>query len=147
MFQGDAAKNNGSMYFDDLNLVQTAGQPQGNWNIVWSDEFTGSSIISSNWGFDIGNNSGWGNNELEYYTSLSQNAYVSNGMLNLVALNQAYDGYNYTSARINSAATSPPIRPSCLPCESSHRPGPLAGLGCIPRVPSMAAGRPPVKLT
>ena len=40
-FQGDAANSGGSVYFDDLNLAQTAGQIQGNWNIVWSDEFNG----------------------------------------------------------------------------------------------------------
>ena len=41
-FQGDAANSGGSVYFDDLNLAQTAGSIQGNWNlIVWSDEFNG----------------------------------------------------------------------------------------------------------
>lgn len=102
-FQGDAAYSAGSMYFDDLNLTQTGGAPQGNWNIVWSDEFNGTSINSSNWMYDIGNGSGgWGNNEAEYYTSLAQNAYVSNGLLNIVALHQSYDGYNYTSARMKT---------------------------------------------
>jgi beta-glucanase (GH16 family) len=102
-FQGDAAYSGGSVYFDDLTLTQTAGAPQGNWNIVWSDEFNGSSISPTNWTFDIGNGSGgWGNNEAEYYTSLPQNAYVSNGLLNIVGLNQSYDGYNYTSARLKS---------------------------------------------
>ena len=102
-FQGDAAYSAGSMYFDDLNLTQTGGGAQGNWNIVWSDEFNGSSIAASNWTYDIGNGSGgWGNNEQEYYTSLPQNAYVSNGLLNIVALHQSYDGFNYTSARMKS---------------------------------------------
>jgi beta-glucanase (GH16 family) len=102
-FQGDAAYSGGSVYFDDLTLTQTGGGPQGNWNIVWSDEFNGSSINASNWTFDIGNGSGgWGNNEQEYYTSRPQNAYVSNGLLHIVGLNQPYDGYNYTSARMKS---------------------------------------------
>jgi beta-glucanase (GH16 family) len=103
VFQGDANNSAGSMYFDDNTLTQTSGAQQGNWNIVWSDEFNGTSIAATNWTFDIGNGSdGWGNNELEYYTSLPQNAYVSNGLLNIVALNQSYDGYNYTSARMLS---------------------------------------------
>jgi beta-glucanase (GH16 family) len=104
-FQGDALYSAGSVYFDDLTLTQTSGGPQGNWNIVWSDEFNGSSIATTNWTFDIGNNDGWGNNEAEYYTSLPRNVYVSNGFLNIVALNQSnYDGSgcNYTSARIKS---------------------------------------------
>jgi beta-glucanase (GH16 family) len=36
------------------------------YSLVWADEFDGNSLNSNNWGFDIGN-SGWGNNELEYY--------------------------------------------------------------------------------
>jgi beta-glucanase (GH16 family) len=74
------------------------------WNIVWSDEFNGSAINSANWQFEIGNNSGWGNNELEYYTSRPQNAYVTNGLLHLVAQKESYLGFNYTSARIKSQA-------------------------------------------
>jgi beta-glucanase (GH16 family) len=75
----------------------------GNWNIVWSDEFSGSTINAGTWTNDIGNGSGgWGNNELEYYTSLPQNAYVSNGLLHIVALHESYDGFNYTSARMKT---------------------------------------------
>jgi beta-glucanase (GH16 family) len=102
-FQGDASNSPGSVYFDDLTLARTAGGPQGNWNIIWSDEFNGSAISPSNWTFDIGNGSGgWGNNEQEYYTSLPQNAYVSNGLLHIVGLNQSYNGCNYTSARMKT---------------------------------------------
>jgi beta-glucanase (GH16 family) len=101
-FQGDAAGSVGSVYLDDLNLTQTAGGPQGNWNIVWSDEFNGTSIDTNIWTFDLGNNNGWGNGELEYYTSSDQNAYVSNGFLHIVALQQSIDGYNYTSARMKT---------------------------------------------
>ena len=45
---------------------------------------------------------GWGNDELEYYTSNPQNAYVSNGLLHIVALQQSMGGLNYTSARMNT---------------------------------------------
>jgi beta-glucanase (GH16 family) len=101
-FQGDAADSAGSVYFDDLNLTQTAGGLQGNWNIVWSDEFNGTSIDSNIWTFDLGNNNGWGNGEMEYYTSSDQNAYVTNGFLHIVALQQSMGGYNYTSARMKT---------------------------------------------
>ena len=46
------------------------------WSLVWSDEFdgpNGSAVDSSKWSFDIGGN-GWGNNELETYTSRTANA-------------------------------------------------------------------------
>jgi beta-glucanase (GH16 family) len=102
VFQGDAANSGGSVYLDDLTLRQTAGGPQGDWNIVWSDEFDGASINTKIWTYDLGNNDGWGNNELEYYTSSPQNAYVSNGFLHIVALQQSIDGYNYTSARMKT---------------------------------------------
>jgi hypothetical protein len=52
-----------------------AGNPAV-WSLVWSDEFdgpSGSPVDSSKWSFDIGGN-GWGNNELETYTSRTANA-------------------------------------------------------------------------
>src|ERR1700722_16049479 len=101
-FKGDAANSAGSVYFDDLSLTQTAGGPQGDWNIVWSDEFNGTSIDTNIWTYDLGHNGGWGNNELEYYTNSTQNAYVSNGFLHVVALQQSIDGCNYTSARMKT---------------------------------------------
>ena len=102
VFQGDTNNSAGSMYFDDLALNQTDGAPYGNWNIIWSDEFNGTAINPNVWTFDLGNNSGWGNNELEYYTSRPQNAYVSNGLLHIVALQEAFNGYHYTSARMKT---------------------------------------------
>jgi len=103
VFQGDAQRSNGSMYFDDLTLTQIAGAPYGDWNIVWSDEFNGTSINPNTWTFDIGNGSGgWNNNELEYYTSRTNNVYVSNGVLHIVALQENYGGQAYTSARLKT---------------------------------------------
>ena len=101
VFQGDANNSGGSVYFDDLNLSQVSGAPYGNRNIVWSDEFNGRSINPSIWTYDTGN-SGWGNNELEYYTSRTNNAYVDNGQLHIVAKREAYGGASYTSARLKS---------------------------------------------
>ena len=72
------------------------------WNIVWSDEFNGSAINPNNWAFESGNNNGWGNSELEYYTGRPQNAYVSNGLLHIVARQESYGGFNYTSARMKT---------------------------------------------
>jgi hypothetical protein len=48
-----------------------------NWQLVWSDEFSGSSIDPSNWTYDTGGG-GWGNNELEFYTSRSNNSFTWN---------------------------------------------------------------------
>jgi beta-glucanase (GH16 family) len=48
---------------------------------------------------------GWGNNELEYYTSRTQNAFLNNGSLFIKAFKETYTGpdnvtRNYTSARL-----------------------------------------------
>lgn len=71
--------------------------------LIWSDEFsTDGSPNASNWNFETGNNNGWGNNELEYYTSRTQNAVVSNGTLKINLIKESYSGFNYTSARMTS---------------------------------------------
>jgi beta-glucanase (GH16 family) len=101
LFQGDANNSAGSVYFDDLNLTQTGGAPYGNLNIVWSDEFNGAAIDPLVWTYDTGNG-GWGNSELEYYTSRTNNAYVAGGLLHLVARAESYGGSSYTSARMKS---------------------------------------------
>ena len=105
VFEQGPDNANGSMYFDDLTLNQTGGTvvvpPVTQWNIVWSDEFNGTSINTSNWTFETGGG-GWGNSELEYYTSSPQNAYVSNGILHIVAQQESMGGFNFTSARMKS---------------------------------------------
>lgn len=72
-----------------------------NWNLVWSDEFDGTTVNTDNWNFETGG-SGWGNNELEYYTDRSDNASILNGNLIIVAKEESYQGNNYTSARMNT---------------------------------------------
>jgi beta-glucanase (GH16 family) len=103
VLQGDANNSNGSVYFDDLNLAQVSGAPYGNMNIVWSDEFNGNSVNTSIWTYETGNGSGgWGNGELEYYTSRTNNAFVANGLLHIIARKEATNGFSYTSARLKS---------------------------------------------
>ena len=75
--------------------------PQG-YKLIWSDEFDGASPDQSKWVFETGNNGGWGNNELEYYTNRSQNCSTGNNLLTITANKESYSGYNYTSARIKT---------------------------------------------
>ncbi|MCB9850013.1 MAG: family 16 glycosylhydrolase [Phycisphaerales bacterium] len=75
--------------------------------LVWSDEFDGTTIDSANWGHMFGNgceygNCGWGNNELEYYTTTSNNSYVADGALHIVARREEYEGFQFTSARMQT---------------------------------------------
>src|SRR5262249_7909772 len=80
-----------------------AARGQG-WALVWSDEFDGTAVNTSNWSFEVGGG-GWGNNELEYYTS-SGNVTVSGGLLTITAsrapsgLSCWYGACQYTSARM-----------------------------------------------
>lgn len=71
------------------------------WNLVWADEFNGSTIDASNWTMEIGTgSSGWGNNEWQFYTARPENASIQNGHLAIVAKKESYAGSNYTSARM-----------------------------------------------
>jgi beta-glucanase (GH16 family) len=72
------------------------------YQLLWSDEFSSNTLNTQNWTFDIGNNSGWGNQELEYYTSRVNNVFVSAGNLIIEADQESYQGSNYTSARIKT---------------------------------------------
>lgn len=67
--------------------------------MVWNDEFTSNAIDAAKWGYDTGGG-GWGNNELEYYTTSADNSYISNGNLVIEAKRQAQGGRDYTSARM-----------------------------------------------
>jgi beta-glucanase (GH16 family) len=84
--------------------LSAAANCRADWQLVWSDEFSqadGTSPDSTKWGFDIGNGSGgWGNNELEYYTSRTNNARIQGGQLVIEARQESFGGQNYTSARM-----------------------------------------------
>ena len=65
----------------------------------WNDEFD--TIDTTKWTFEIGTGaSGWGNNEWQYYTGRSENAYVQDGILHIRANKENYEGAKYTSARM-----------------------------------------------
>lgn len=83
------------------------GPPEDkNWKFeatpVWSEEFdyTGKPD-AANWTYDLGG-SGWGNNELQYYTNDISNAEVKNGVLTITARKETKENRNYTSARLIS---------------------------------------------
>lgn len=77
------------------------GAPPGFSRLVWSDEFTGSTINAANWGFDLGGG-GWGNNELQNYTNRSVNARIENGSLVIEARRENLGGSAFTSARMKT---------------------------------------------
>jgi beta-glucanase (GH16 family) len=89
--------------------TSAAAPAASQWTLVWSDEFNGpngSLIDASKWVAETGGG-GWGNNELEYYTSRPQNVYQQDGNLVIKVLEEKYTGAdgvtrNYTSARLKT---------------------------------------------
>ena len=76
-------------------------------NLVWSDEFNGTTLDTTKWNFDLGNSStiaggGWGNQEKETYTSRTNNVYVANGLLHIIVLNDQGGGAPYSSGRLQT---------------------------------------------
>ena len=76
---------------------------------TWSQDFSSmpdGPLSSSVWSYNLGNGGpdvpGWGNDEDEYYTSNLNNVRISGGQLIIEALQQADNGFDYTSARIVS---------------------------------------------
>jgi len=95
---------NGTLYTTSQNGYQTPSTYQGK-NPVWMEEFDGPSLNLNHWNQEIGNGSGgWGNNELQYYTSSKKNVFVSKGNLIIEARKDAIEGYTYSSARITTKA-------------------------------------------
>jgi beta-glucanase (GH16 family) len=90
----------------------TAGAPTvgctsstAGYRLVWSDEFSGpmgTAVDGSKWTFDVGG-TGWGNNELQYYTNGTNNAALDGaGNLVITAKQQDMGGKSYTSARLKT---------------------------------------------
>jgi beta-glucanase (GH16 family) len=92
--------------YDDRSLVTEECQTLeniGDWQPVWCEEFNYTGLPDKDrWFYDTGG-SGFGNNELQYYTSADpDNVYVENGNLTITALREDYIDKEYTSARLVS---------------------------------------------
>lgn len=84
------------------------------WELVWSDEFDGTSVDTSKWSYEQ-NCWGGGNNEQQCYTNRPDNSFVADGVLNIVAKREDFTGPDspegdgsgtktlpYTSARLRT---------------------------------------------
>ena len=94
-----------------LGLFQMTTYGQ-NWQLVWEDDFNGSTLDQTKWVHDIGTGSqyglnGWGNNELQYYQP--QNTEVNNGSVKIIAkvdTNGIVDSWNNTMYYSSSKITT-----------------------------------------
>lgn len=72
--------------------------------LVWEDNFEGEVIDTTFWSFQEGDGCphlcGWGNKELQYYTSAPSNIALKNGHLVIQAHKQKHKTSEYTSAKL-----------------------------------------------
>ncbi|HXB44711.1 MAG TPA: family 16 glycosylhydrolase [Puia sp.] len=94
--------NSDLLYFPVDNTGYSTPNIYAGYTLKWSDEFNGNQINPNNWTFETGNNNGWGNAELENYTSSTNNAFVSQGNLIIEARQEPSSGFAYTSARMKT---------------------------------------------
>ncbi|GAB5493778.1 MAG: hypothetical protein Phog2KO_39930 [Phototrophicaceae bacterium] len=86
-------------FWQDDTATETDALEIDGWELVWNDEFEGDAIDRTNWGFNTGG-SGFGNNELQFYTDDPENAFVEDGLLVIQATNERTMGLNYGSAKL-----------------------------------------------
>lgn len=86
-------------YFFSFLLAIFSLHSFGQYTLNWSDEFNGLQLDSTKWKHDIGG-SGWGNNELQYYTASSSNSFLQGGYLHIKAIKEQVNGNAYSSARL-----------------------------------------------
>jgi beta-glucanase (GH16 family) len=83
------------------NTGYTSASDYDGMTLAWSDEFSGNTLNTADWTYEIGGG-GWGNNELEYYTSDIRNSFLTGGYFVIEARNEVKNTYNYTSARVKT---------------------------------------------
>lgn len=86
-----------------LILMKSFVFSQNDYELVWSDEFDGTSLDLTKWDYQQGTGAsegltGWGNNERQYYTE--ENVRLEDGMLIITAKKETKGGMPYTSSRI-----------------------------------------------
>ena len=81
-------------------VVKTETPEITGYNLLWSDEFDGSVMDESIWNYEP-HEPGWTNNELQEYTTSTDNVFVRDGKLVLKAIKSEKDGKPYyTSGKV-----------------------------------------------
>ena len=69
--------------------------------LLWEDDFESENTQPVSWNMER-DDSGGGNDELQFYTRRDTNVYIENGKLILRALEEEYGGHNYTSGKVTT---------------------------------------------
>lgn len=86
---------------DTTKTDQTTPELEG-YSILWSDEFNGTKLNEDIWSYDP-HEPGWTNNELQQYTTSTDNVFIKDGKLVLKAIKTDKNGSDYyTSGKIKS---------------------------------------------
>ncbi|MEO1514085.1 MAG: family 16 glycosylhydrolase [Bacteroidota bacterium] len=96
-------------YLDNIQLFEIKNNDPVFDELVWWDEFnTNGPIDSEKWHFQtrIPQGDSWFNGEIQHYTNRTENTYIENGVLKIVAKKETFTDQGvtkqYTSARLNS---------------------------------------------
>lgn len=72
------------------------------YNLLWNDEFNGSEMDETIWNYEP-HEPGWTNNELQEYTTSTDNVFVKDGKLVIKAIKTTEDGKDhYTSGKVTT---------------------------------------------
>ena len=102
---GGTADGGDSGTDDDTDSVNLDG-----YTLVWQEEFDGTELNANDWNYEFGDGTefdlpaGWGNDELQIYTSNSENVSLGiDGDVNVLKITAREDGNGgYTSSRITT---------------------------------------------
>ena len=88
-------------------MLLFSNTPTNAQTLVWEENFNATNVNTAIWTFDFGDGCeralcGWGNQELEYYTSRPENARIENGSLIIEARREAFQTRQFTSARLKT---------------------------------------------
>lgn len=97
----DSSKGDSSTSFDPSKTDEQTPELEG-YKLLWSDEFNGTKMDESIWSYDP-HEPGWTNNELQEYTTSTDNVFVREGKLVLKGIKTAKDGSDYyTSGKVKT---------------------------------------------
>ena len=127
---------------DDVTPTDDIEAPAG-YSLLWHDEFNESDIDPDNWGFQTGDGTnydlpaGWGNNELQLYTSNAENA-----------SRHAKTAVIATPLQGCSQGTASASDMAVLMCVRNYRKDKVSGprSGCLEKISTRLIGQVAVKL-